>query len=128
MSRVVRALTVLMAVLFLLALLVQYNDPDPVRWMAIYGAAALACVLALAGRLPRRAPLAIGVVAAIWAFTLAPRVVGQVAAGDLFREVGMMSAEVEEARETIGLLVVVAWMLVLSNAASRASRVEPRRV
>ncbi len=127
MPRVIRVLTVFMAVVFLLALLVQYNDPDPLEWMAIYGAAALACVFALAGRLPRWAPLVIGVVAAIWAAALAPRAVGQVAASDLFREVGMMSPAVEEARETIGLLIVAAWMLVLAAVAPRVPRAEPRR-
>ena len=45
----------MMAVLFLIAAALQYNDPDPLRWMAIYGLAVLACLLALAGRLPRLA-------------------------------------------------------------------------
>jgi hypothetical protein len=52
-----------MAVLFLVAAAVQYNDPDPLRWMAIYGLAGLACLLALAGWLPRLAPVLIGLAA-----------------------------------------------------------------
>ena len=35
---------------FLLFAVVQYNDPDPVRWMAIYLAAALCCALEFFGR------------------------------------------------------------------------------
>jgi hypothetical protein len=38
--------------MFVLSVVVQVNDPDPLRWMAIYGAAAVACLLSLTGRLP----------------------------------------------------------------------------
>ncbi len=113
MPRVMRALTALMGLLFLLALAVQYNDPDWPPWMAIYGSAALACLLALRGRLPRGLPALVGAVAAVWAVTLVPRVVGQVAPSEVFREVAMASLAIEEARETGGLLIVAVWMLVL---------------
>jgi hypothetical protein len=72
MVGVVRILTALMALYFLCAVGVQYNDPDPLRWMAIYGAAALACVLALVRRLRRWVPVGVALVAAAWAATLAP--------------------------------------------------------
>ena len=36
----------LMAALFFFGAAVQYNDPDPVRWVAIYIAGAVACLLA----------------------------------------------------------------------------------
>jgi hypothetical protein len=119
MSRVIRALNVVMGCLFLLALAVQYNDPDPVRWMAIYGAAALACLLAFLRRLRRWMPLVVGLVALAWAATLAPGVVGRVSPGDLFREIPMGSTVIEEGREMVGLLIVAAWMLVLLMAAGR---------
>lgn len=120
--RFVRALTVLIGVFFLLAVVVQYNDPDPLRWMAIYGAAAVACLLLLRGGLPRWLPALVGLVALVWAATLTPGVVGQVAPGDLFREVKMASPAVEEAREMIGLLIVAVWMLVLFVVAPRRAR------
>jgi hypothetical protein len=56
-----------MAALFLFAAAVQYNDPDPLRWMAVYGLAALACVLSLARRLPRVVPVLVGLGAVAWA-------------------------------------------------------------
>lgn len=47
-----------MVPLFLLAVAVQWNDPDPVRWMAIYGAAFGVClVVALSRPLPLAAPI-----------------------------------------------------------------------
>jgi len=58
-----------MAALFAFAAAVQYNDPDPLRWMAIYGLAMLACGLALAGRLSWLPPALLGLIALIWAGT-----------------------------------------------------------
>ncbi len=37
----------LMIAAFLFSVAVQYNDPDPIRWMLVYGLAALACILKL---------------------------------------------------------------------------------
>lgn len=43
-------LLTLFAAYFTFAAAVQYNDPDPLHWMALYGLTALACALAIAGR------------------------------------------------------------------------------
>jgi hypothetical protein len=104
----------LMMVVFLCAAALQYNDPDPVRWMAIYGLAALVCGLSLAGRLPRPAPILVGLAALVWAATIVPGVVGRVSVGDLFESLAMKSQFVEEAREMGGLLIVTGWMVLLS--------------
>jgi hypothetical protein len=105
-----------MAVLFAFAAVVQYNDPDPLRWMAMYSLAMLACGLALAGRLSRLLPGLMGLGALMWAGTLAPGVVGRVSLGELYQSYGMLSAAVEEGREMGGLLIVAAWMGVLTLA------------
>ena len=86
-----------MAALFGFAAAVQYNDPDPVRWMAVYGLAMLACGASLTGPLPRPLPVLLGLGALIWAGTLAPGVVGRVSVRELFQSSGMLSATVEEA-------------------------------
>jgi hypothetical protein len=111
--------TGLMGILFLFAVAVQYNDPDPLRWMAIYGLAALACGLSLANRLRRVMPALIGVGALAWAGTLAPGAVGRASLGELFQSYAMVSETVEEAREMGGLLIVVAWMGLLALVGSR---------
>src|SRR5215213_11000596 len=77
-STVFRAANAVMALLFVFAAAVQYNDPDPLRWVALYLAAAAACVLALLQRLPRWIPVVVGLVALAWAATLAPHVLGRV--------------------------------------------------
>jgi hypothetical protein len=104
----------LLGALFLLGAVVQYNDPDPIRWAAIYLAAAMACVLAAIGRRHWALPAAVGVVAAAWAATLAPSVVGNVVPGELVGAWEMKDARVEVGREMYGLLIIAAWMAVLA--------------
>jgi hypothetical protein len=111
--RFLKIVTIPMALLFLLSVVVQYNDPDPLGWIAIYGAALATCIIALLGRLPRWLPAVVGVAAALWAAILLPTVLGQVSLSEMFRETGMATLEIEEARETLGLALVAIWMLVL---------------
>ena len=114
-----RAANGAMAALFVFAAAVQVNDPDPLRWMALYLAAAAACVLALLHRLPRWVPVVVGLAALAWAATLAPHVLGRVGWGEMVEAWEMKDVRVEEGRETYGLLIVAVWMTVL--ALSRAS-------
>jgi transmembrane protein TMEM220 len=113
-----------MTAAFMFSVAVQYNDPDPIRWMLIYGLAALACILKLRHRLPRYFPAAVGATAFGWAASIAPRVIGKTTFGDMFQSFHMINSVVEEAREMGGLLIVAAWMAVLL-AASKPKRREP---
>jgi len=110
-----------MALLFVFAAAVQYNDPDPIRWMAIYGAAAIVSGWAawrLAG-LPSFAPGLVGLAALVWACTIAPRALGKVSPLAMFQSWEMKNAVIEENREMFGLLIVAAWMLVVFIARLR---------
>jgi hypothetical protein len=102
---------------FLFSVVVQYNDPDPIRWIAIYGLAALACFLEMRRRTRFLLPLGLGLAAAIWAASIAPRILGDVRLADLFAEFEMKNAGVELAREMGGLLIVATWMFVLAAVA-----------
>jgi hypothetical protein len=105
-----------MALLLLSFAAVQYNDPDPARWMAIYGAGAL--VSALAAFRPRAAWLPAAAVAAValaWAVYWCSGVIGRhVDMAEVFAVTRMIDASVEETRETLGLLIVAAWMAVVA--------------
>lgn len=111
-----------MAAAFLFSVAVQYNDPDPLRWMAIYGAAAMVCVLAVAGRERWLVSAVIGLVALGWALTLMPDVIGKVRFGELFEAFEMKDERVEVAREMGGLLIVAFWMAVVTAVSLRRRR------
>jgi transmembrane protein TMEM220 len=104
----------LMSVLLAFAAYVNFNDPDPVRWIAIYGAACvLSIYLAIAGGIPVALPLLVGGIALVWAIVWARRVPTLDTYTHMFDEWEMKSATVEEARETCGLLIVAVWMLAI---------------
>lgn len=105
----------LFLLMFVFSVVMQLNDPDPVRWMAIYGAAAFACLLSLAGRLRWWFAVVTGIVALVWAATIMPRVIGQVPFLDMFAEFEMKDIGVEESREMYGLLLIGGWMAVLGH-------------
>ena len=114
-----RAANAAVALLFLFAVVVQYNDPDPSRWMAIYGAAAAASGLAAWGTTPRRACLVIAGVAIVWSIGIIGGGAGRADYLRMFDAWEMTSARVEEAREAAGLLIVAGWMILLGARARR---------
>lgn len=109
-----------MLIAFVFGVIVQYNDPDPARWMAIYGAAAVACGLFASGNKLWIVPAIVLVVAVIWAATLAPAALGKVGFTELFEAFEMKDERVEIGREFGGLSIIAAWMLVLTIVSFRA--------
>jgi hypothetical protein len=114
-----KLLNYLLLAMFVFSVLVQYNDPDPLVWLTVYGLAAVACVLAFKRPTHWLLPGGLALLTLIWASTLALRVWGRVAIGELFEAWEMKDQRVEEARELGGLLIVAVWMLVLFGRAVR---------
>ena len=103
-----RAVSAVLALLYLFSAAVQYNDPDPVRWMAIYLAAAVVCA-AHALRPMTAVPGAIVAAAAlIWALIWTPDALKTLPSFGDATKFQMMAPGVEEVRELLGLLIVVA--------------------
>lgn len=102
------------AVLFVLSALVQVNDPDPVPWMLVYGAAAVACVLWELGRLPGSAAAALAAGAGSWGLWVALRTELNVPLGSALLDWDMRAAGSKELREGLGLVLVAAWAAVLA--------------
>ena len=107
---------------FAASVIVQVNDPDPLPWMGIYGAAAIVCGLELRRRTRPWLPAFVSAVALAWAATLAPRVIGKVPFGSMFEAFEMQDLGIEESREMYGLLLIALWMGAVSVAAWRRSR------
>ena len=111
-----------MILAFLFSAIVQYNDPDPLIWMAIYGAAMIACLLFALGKLPSYLPAIVASIALVWALSLASQVIGKVGFTELFQAFEMKDERIEAGREFGGLLIVVFWMsaLILARFRQRA--------
>lgn len=117
MSRGFRITAGVMTALFALSVVVQWNDPDPLAWMAIYGLAAVMSGLAAAGRVPL-APNAMAL-AIFVALTLlwVPSLVG--ARSEAFTSFRMKASGDEEPREAVGLLLCAGWSAVQTRVAWR---------
>ena len=113
------AANALMLLAFIFSVIVQFNDPDPLLWAAIYTLAAIVCALELRRRTPAALPAAIALAALAWAATLAPRVIGNVPFASMFAEFEMANIAVEESREMYGLVLIALWMIAIAGAAWR---------
>ncbi len=109
-----------LAVLFSLCVGLQFNDPDPVRWSAIYGAAAISCALLPARRLFVAPAVLVGLIAASWGAYLTSQVFDQLVLSDLFLRMDEKGGAVEVGREAGGLVIVAVGLL--GGGAFRATR------
>ncbi|MCL4691611.1 MAG: hypothetical protein KJ060_03770 [Candidatus Hydrogenedentes bacterium] len=107
-----RVVSVIMLILLLLCVIVQFNDPDGLVWMLIYGYGTVVTAFAVAKRYTVFA--VVGVVGYLAGFFYwLPGIVVENPT-HLLTDLQMGERGVEEAREAIGLLIAAAWMLVLS--------------
>ncbi|MBK7948440.1 MAG: transmembrane 220 family protein [Deltaproteobacteria bacterium] len=89
--------------LFLLAVAVQYNDPDPLVWITGYGIAAGLSLAACFGLFPVLPNLLAGFGFSLWFLSFATTLPG--APVEAFTSFKMTAASHEEPREAIGLLL-----------------------
>jgi len=111
-----------LALMFLLFAAVQYNDPDPWLWIAIYLVMTAFCVQAARGRYYPIAMWAVGAGFLVYGIVLAPGMYDWWRSPDrslLFDDLAKMQYYyIEEAREFLGLLIclcVLAGYLWLSR-------------
>jgi hypothetical protein len=115
-----------MALLFGVATLLQLNDPDPIRWILIYGcASALATFAAVRSRVPVFIICALGSLALIWAVGVELQIDRRIHVGELFQSWKMYDEGVELAREAGGLFIVAIWSLTLVVCAFLLNREKP---
>lgn len=117
MSRVFRAAAGVMTALFVVSAAVQWNDPDPAYWIAIYGVAALLAARAAQGQLPLIPNAAALVLFAILAARTLPDLLG--GREQAFTHWHMLEARDEVAREAGGLLLCALWSAVQTAVAWR---------
>jgi len=115
-----RIAAALMAALFVVAAAVQWNDPDPFYWIAIYGVAALLAARGAQGQLPLPPNAAALVVFTVLALRALPDLLG--ARAEAFTHWKMTAASDEVAREAGGLALCAAWSAVQTAVAVSARR------
>ena len=106
MNSLFKYLSLLMAVLFIAAAYVQWNDPDATTWYFVYGIAALASILYYLGRLNFIVALVLGILYIIGCVMLWPEKWEGVSVGDGDIE------NIERARESLGLLITALIMFL----------------
>ena len=98
----------ILALLFALFAIVQYNDPDPLRWIVLYGFVAFISLMAGFGRYyPWMNWLGI-IICVIWSATLFPSIrelVGEHNTSDLIESMQATKPYIEGSRESLGLLL-----------------------
>lgn len=115
---ILRYINYLMIVLFALSAIVQYNDPNAVRWMLIYGAA---CIISILFAREKLNWAMAGIVAGICIFWAIIKIPYLTASGfqHMLDEVRMTSMGITSAREFLGLLIIAAWTTVLAVVSYR---------
>lgn len=99
--------------LFLVAAALQWNDPDPLPWIAIYAAAAAACALWRRWRHAGWWAAAVATASIAWAAAIAASMPAWVAPAQLFEPMERYGGAVEMGREIVGLGIVALWMTAL---------------
>lgn len=102
--------------LFLLAALVQLNDPDPGLWVAAYLTAAATAVAAYRTAIPVSVSAGLTLLYGVSAWWMFPGATEGASLG--LSEVGMASLGVEEMRESLGLGLCAGWTAFLTLRAS----------
>lgn len=106
MKNVFKVLSLIFAILFLAAAVVQYNDPDAVLWIALYGLASLVSILFFFRRASYLILAVLCVGYLVGAFVSLPSTYEGVTigSGDI--------VNIEKGREALGLFIVSGVMLI----------------
>ncbi len=99
--------------LFLFGAAVQWNDPDPLAWIALYLVAAIACFGVGRGAWARFTAAACAVSAIAWGARIAVDMPRWVPPARMFEPMESMGGAVELAREVWGLGIMAVWMLLV---------------
>ncbi len=112
-----RVASAVFCAVFLLAVAVQWNDPDPLVWMVGYGLAAGLSLAAFFGRFPVLPNALAAIAFALWFLSLAGTLPG--APSEAFTSFRMQAAGHEEPREAVGLLLCAVWTALLAVHGAR---------
>ncbi len=102
-----------MGVLFAIGAMVQWNDPDPLGWILVYMAAAIACGTFRRFSWAWLLALVTAIVAISWGAWIVADMPRWVTPSQMFEPMQSRGGAVELAREAWGLGIIALWMLLL---------------
>lgn len=108
-----KILNIILCLLFLSFAVMQFNDPDPWIWVALYGLVATICGMAAFG-MYRKMLILLGLaVCGIELFNIAPEFIKWIDLGmpNIATEMKAEAPHIEFAREFLGLLLCVAVLI-----------------
>jgi hypothetical protein len=95
--------------MFLSFTVVQFNDPDPILWIAIYGAMVVVSIMAFFNKYSKALMIALAIGYCIYAVLLFPSAITWMKSADrslLFDDIAKMQYPyIEETREFLGLVI-----------------------
>ena len=106
-----KVIKIVLALLFILFAAVQYNDPDPWLWIAIYGLTAGLFIANISGWYNKRVLWVLFVVGVAYSLTYIGGVIDYIGMGEPGAIIETMKAEkpyIEETREFFGMWIVIA--------------------
>ncbi|MFK7812584.1 MAG: transmembrane 220 family protein [Maribacter sp.] len=108
MNTIFKIIALLFGILFLVSAALQYNDPDPLVWMIIWGFAGIISIAFAFNRVFFTVPLVAGILALVGFFYSYPEKFEgfEIGVGDI--------KNIEEGREAFGLLIIAIVMLTLA--------------
>ena len=110
--------SILMAILFLLCIVVQYNDPDVLLWISIYAVGLALTILHLSEKASRALLFVMSLSGLCGAVYLALSI-QDLELDKLFSSLNMQGRGVEEIREAIGLLLQSLWLAYLAAVVNK---------
>ncbi len=111
-----KIIKVILAVLFGIFAIVQYNDPDPWLWIAIYGIVSVLFILNITGWYNRTVIIVLLLIAFAYSFVYLPGVIEYFKLGEPGVLVESMQAKkpyIEETREYGGMWLIIFALLFL---------------
>ena len=115
MRKSLKTISLLFCLLFLAAAALQWNDPDPLIWIVLYGLAAVVSFFYFIGRRHFWITLLFGLIYLIWAIVLWPDTWEGINLGE-----GNI-ANIERARESLGLMIMAFIMFLYAAFRPRTS-------
>ena len=112
-----KTISYIIAAIFLLFALVQYNDPDWYLWIPVYLIIAILIFLSIGRKLPSKVLYVILILFLIWFVTMVPNFAQWVKEGmpDITGTMKASNPEIELMREFFGVLICIAalvWLVI----------------